>query len=106
MKLPQLRKSKSDAFGSFFLMISTSCLDKPSDKTCSAYPQFQQARRRLTLTAIIAISCLTFGVHPRRWLIADFLFRKTPLRPHLYAGSPVMYSPRINVWMWCVPSYV
>jgi hypothetical protein len=33
LKLPQLRKSQSEAFGSFFLMISTSCLDKPSDKT-------------------------------------------------------------------------
>jgi hypothetical protein len=56
MKLPQLRKSKSDAFGGFLLMISKSCLDKPSDKTCSTYPQFQQARRRLTLTAIFANS--------------------------------------------------
>jgi hypothetical protein len=26
---------------------SHSCLDKPSQQTCSAYPQFQQARRRL-----------------------------------------------------------
>jgi hypothetical protein len=32
LKLPQLRKSESDAFGNFFLMISTSCLDKPSEK--------------------------------------------------------------------------
>jgi hypothetical protein len=32
LKLPQLRKSKSEASGSFFLMISTSCLDKPSQK--------------------------------------------------------------------------
>jgi hypothetical protein len=34
------------------LMIFTSCLDKSSQKTCSTYPQFQQARRRLTLTTI------------------------------------------------------
>jgi len=33
LKLPQLWKSKSVAFGSFFLMISTSCLKKPSLKT-------------------------------------------------------------------------
>jgi hypothetical protein len=59
MKLPQLRKSKLDAFGGFLLMISTSCLDKPSDKTCSTYPQFQQARRRVTLTAIIANFCVS-----------------------------------------------
>jgi hypothetical protein len=32
LKLPQLRKSQSEAFGSFFLMISTSCWDKPSQK--------------------------------------------------------------------------
>src|SRR5438309_10438710 len=62
LKLPQLRKSTSDAFGSFFLLISTSCLDKPSEKTCSAYPQFQQARRRL----IINSRSLSFVVsHPR-----------------------------------------
>jgi hypothetical protein len=32
-KLPQLWKSESVASQLFFLMISTSCLDKPSDKT-------------------------------------------------------------------------
>jgi hypothetical protein len=32
LKLPQLRKSMSDAFGGFLLMISTSCLDKSSEK--------------------------------------------------------------------------
>jgi hypothetical protein len=32
-KMPQLRKSKKDAFGNIFLMISTSCLEKPSQKT-------------------------------------------------------------------------
>jgi hypothetical protein len=30
LKLPQLRKSETGAFGNFLLMISTSCLDKPS----------------------------------------------------------------------------
>jgi len=33
LKLPQLWKSQSVAFGNFFLMISTSCLKKPSLKT-------------------------------------------------------------------------
>jgi hypothetical protein len=50
LKLAQLRKSKSDAFGGFFLTISTSCLDKSSEKTCSTYPQFQQTRQQSTLT--------------------------------------------------------
>jgi hypothetical protein len=29
---------KSDAFGNFFLMISTSCLEKPSGKTLLGFP--------------------------------------------------------------------
>ena len=38
-KLPQLwKKAKRDA------AFSHSCLDKPSDQTCSAYPQLPQAR--------------------------------------------------------------
>jgi hypothetical protein len=32
-KMPQLWKSTKVAFGNFFLMISTSCLEKPSQKT-------------------------------------------------------------------------
>src|SRR6476660_5706198 len=32
-KMPQLRKSSKVAFGGFFLMISTSCLEKPPQKT-------------------------------------------------------------------------
>jgi hypothetical protein len=32
-KMPQLRKSNKDAFGDILLMISTSCLEKPSQKT-------------------------------------------------------------------------
>jgi len=32
-KMPQLWKSTKVAFGNFFLMISTSCLEKPSPKT-------------------------------------------------------------------------
>jgi hypothetical protein len=32
-KMTQLRKSKKDAFGNIFLMISTSCLEKPSQNT-------------------------------------------------------------------------
>jgi hypothetical protein len=32
-KLPQLWKSTKVAFGDFFLMISTSCLEKPPQKT-------------------------------------------------------------------------
>src|SRR5215468_10262296 len=32
-KMPQLWKSTKDAFGDFFLMISTSCLEKPPQKT-------------------------------------------------------------------------
>jgi|SRR5215831_7828929 len=32
-KLPQLWKSKKDAFGDFFLMISTSSLEKPPQKS-------------------------------------------------------------------------
>jgi len=42
LKLPQLWK-KAKRCAAF----SHSCLDKPSQQTCSAYPQFQQARRRL-----------------------------------------------------------
>ena len=32
-KMPQLWKSTTVAFGNFFLMISTSCLEKPPQKT-------------------------------------------------------------------------
>jgi len=32
LKLPQLRKSKVDAYGDFFLMIPTSCLGNPSER--------------------------------------------------------------------------
>jgi hypothetical protein len=32
-KMPQLWKSNNDAFGNIFLMIPTSCLEKPSQTT-------------------------------------------------------------------------
>jgi hypothetical protein len=49
-KLTQLWKSTKVAFGDFFLMISTSCLEKPPPKNAAAFPQFPQRRRRLITT--------------------------------------------------------
>src|SRR5262245_39482655 len=43
-KLPQLRKSNKVAFGNFFLIISSSCLQKPPHKTAPAFPQLPQRR--------------------------------------------------------------
>jgi hypothetical protein len=42
-KMPQLWK-KAKRYAAF----SHSCLDKPSDQTCSAYPQLPQARLLLS----------------------------------------------------------
>src|SRR2546427_5580534 len=49
---------------------------------------------------------------PRRGLRLSLqLFSMPPVSSiesprYLYAGKPVMYSPSISVWIWCVPSYV
>ena len=59
LKLPQLRKSESDAFGSFFLMISTSCLDKPSEKHARLIHSYNKPDGDYQLTNL---SSLSFGV--------------------------------------------
>ncbi len=43
LKLPQLRKSKKVAFGDFFLMISTSCLKKPTQKTLRLFHSYNKS---------------------------------------------------------------
>jgi hypothetical protein len=47
-KLPQLWKSTKEAFGDFFLMISTAAW-KSLRKTAQAFPQLPQVRRRRSL---------------------------------------------------------
>jgi hypothetical protein len=42
-KLPQLRKSNKVAFGIVFLMISSSCLEKPPQKTLRLSHSFHSA---------------------------------------------------------------
>ncbi len=42
-KLPQLWKSNKEAFGDFFLMISTSCLEKPPQKTLRLFHSYHSA---------------------------------------------------------------
>jgi len=42
-KLPQLWKSIKDAFGNFFLMISTSCWEKPPQKTLRLFHSYHSA---------------------------------------------------------------
>jgi hypothetical protein len=45
-KLPQLWKSTKVAFGNFFLMISTSCLEKPAQKTLRLSHSYHSADGR------------------------------------------------------------
>jgi hypothetical protein len=40
---PQLWKSTKEAFGNFFLMIPTSCLEKPSHKPLRLYHRYHSA---------------------------------------------------------------
>jgi hypothetical protein len=54
LKLPQLRKSKSDAFGDFYLMISTSCLDKSSEKHARLIHSSNRPDNKSTLTNTFA----------------------------------------------------
>ena len=42
-KLPQLWKSTKEAFGNIFLMISTSCLEKPTQKTLRLFHRSHSA---------------------------------------------------------------
>src|SRR5436309_15976021 len=65
-KLPQLWKSIKVAFGDFFLMISTSCLKKPTQERLRLFHSYAQARRRLIYQPIFkrqrsTLSMLFFG---------------------------------------------
>jgi hypothetical protein len=42
-ELPQLWKSTNEAFGNIFLMISTSCLEKPSQKHARLFHSYHRA---------------------------------------------------------------
>jgi hypothetical protein len=49
-KLPQLMEIKKEAFGDFFLMISTSCLEKPPHKPLRLFHSYPSADGAIPIT--------------------------------------------------------